>query len=149
MSATRKQILLAEDDPNDVLLLRRAFRGTGLPEPELVVSDGEEAIAYLEGSGGFADRERYPLPSLLLLDLKLPRRSGFEVLEWVRRRAGMSNLPVVVLTSSRQPADIDRAYELRANSYLVKPATLEGLREMVRALDLYWLRMNEGPAVAR
>lgn len=115
MSATRKQILLAEDDPNDVLLLRRAFRGVALP----------------------------------LLDLKHPRRWGFEVLEWVRRHAGMSKLPVVVLTSSRQPADIDRAYELRANSYLVKPATLEGLREMVHALELYRLRMNEGPAVAR
>ena len=149
MSATQRQILLAEDDPNDVLLLRRAFRGAGLPEPELVVSDGEEAIAYLEGTGSFADRERYPLPALLLLDLKLPRRSGLEVLEWVRRHAGLSRLPVVILTSSRQPADVDRAYDLRANSYLVKPASLEALREMVSALDLYWLRMNESPGAAR
>lgn len=146
MSAGRYPILLAEDDENDVLLLRRAFRGAGLPEPELVVSDGEEAIAYLEGRGEYGDRERFPLPALLLLDLKLPRRSGFEVLQWVRARAGITRLPVVVLTSSRQQTDIERAYDLHANSYLVKPATLDALKEMVRALDLYWLGMNENPA---
>jgi CheY-like chemotaxis protein len=146
MSAGDRRILLVEDDPNDVLLMRRAFRAAGLPEPGTVLSDGEEAIAYLAGENGFADREKYPLPTLLLLDLKLPRRSGFEVLEWLRQQERTSRLPVVVLTSSRQPDDVNRAYDLRANSYLVKPATLEGLREMVRMLDLYWLRLNEGPA---
>ena len=149
MTTARRQILLAEDDPNDVLLLRRAFRLAGLPEPEQVVSDGEEAVAYLDGAGEYADRERHPLPGLLLLDLKLPRRSGFEVLEWVRGDPRVSALPIVVLTSSRQPGDVERAYALRANSYLVKPATQGGLREMVQALDLYWLRMNEGPVLQR
>ena len=146
MSTGDRRILLVEDDPNDVLLLRRAFRAAGLPEPGQVVTDGEEAIAYLAGEARFSDRERYPLPTLLLLDLKLPRRSGFEVLEWLRRQTATSRLPVVVLTSSRQPEDVRRAYDLHANSYLVKPATLEGLREMVRMLDLYWLRLNEGPS---
>ena len=147
MTTGDRRILLVEDDPNDVLLLQRAFRGAGLPEPGQVVSDGEQAIAYLAGAGQYADRERFPLPILLLLDLKLPRRSGFEVLEWLREQQGTSRLPVVVLTSSRQSDDVQRAYDLRANSYLVKPASLEGLKEMVRMLDLYWLQLNEAPAL--
>ena len=148
MKGNGHTILLAEDDPNDVLLLRRAFRSAGLPEPGQVVSDGDEVIAYLTGQDGYADRERYPFPALLLLDLKMPRRSGFEVLEWLRDQPVLSRLPVVVLTSSSQSSDIQRAYDLRANSYLVKPATLEGLREMVRAVDLYWLRTNAVPPLA-
>ena len=143
MSMGDQRILLVEDDPNDVLLLRRAFRSAGLPEPGQVASDGEEAIAYLGGEGAFADRERYPLPELLLLDLKLPRRSGFEVLAWVREQERTSRLPVVVLTSSRQEDDVRRAYDLGANSYLVKPGSFDGLKEMVQAVDLYWLRLNE------
>lgn len=147
MTTGERRILLVEDDPNDVLLLRRAFRGVGLPEPGQVISDGEQAIAYLGGASEYADRELYPLPTLLLLDLKLPRRSGFEVLKWLREQQGTSRLPVVVLTSSRERDDVQRAYDRGANSYLVKPALLEGLRDMVRMLDLYWLQLNEPPAL--
>ncbi len=138
-------ILLVEDDPNDVLLIRRAFRKSNVANPIQVVGDGEEAIAYLSGQGPYADRERYPLPLLLLLDLKLPRKSGFEVLEWLRQQPGLKRLPVVVLTSSAETPDVNRAYDLGANSYLVKPVRFEDLLHMVRTLNLYWLIINEKP----
>jgi len=138
-------ILLVEDDPNDVLLIQRAFRKSDVANPIQVVGDGEEAIAYLSGRGPYADRERYPLPVLLLLDLKLPRKSGFEVLEWLRQQPGLKRLPVAVLTSSAETPDINRAYDLGANSYLVKPVRFEGLLRMVQTLNLYWLIINEKP----
>jgi CheY-like chemotaxis protein len=138
-------ILLVEDDPNDVLLIRRAFRKSDVANPIQVVGDGEEAIAYLSGRGPYADRERYPLPVLLLLDLKLPRKSGFEVLEWLRQQRGLKRLCVAVLTSSSETPDINRAYDLGANSYLVKPVRFEGLLRMVQTLNLYWLIINEKP----
>ena len=138
-------ILLVEDDSNDVLLIQRAFRKSDVANPIQVVGDGEEAIAYLSGRGPYADRERYPLPVLLLLDLKLPRKSGFEVLEWLRQQPGLKRLPVAVLTSSAETPDINRAYDLGANSYLVKPVRFEGLLRMVQTLNLYWLIINEKP----
>jgi len=138
-------ILLVEDDPNDVLLIRRAFRKSDVANPIQVVGDGEEAIAYLSGRGPYADRERTPLPVLLLLDLKLPRKSGFEVLEWLRQQPGLKRLPVAVLTSSAETPDVNRAYDLGANSYLVKPVRFEGLLRMVQTLNLYWLIINEKP----
>ena len=106
MSASRppelhRVILLVEDDPNDILLIQRAFRKANLTTALRVVKDGDEAIAYLSGKGPYRDRRRYPLPVLILLDLKLPRRSGFEVLQWLKARLGLRRIPVVVLTSSR------------------------------------------------
>ncbi len=138
-------ILLVEDDPNDVLLIQRAFRKARLVNPLQVVRDGEEAIAYLGGEGAYADREQYPLPALVLLDLKLPRRSGFEVLQWIRQHAGLKRVPVVVLTSSRNGPDINQAYELGANSYLVKPVGFEGLVDLLKAVHLYWMVLSEKP----
>ncbi len=145
MSAREDVILLAEDDPNDVLLIQRAFQRSLVANPLQVVRDGEEALAYLSGQGLFADRERHPLPVLMLMDLKMPRKSGLEVLEWVRRQPGLKRLPIVVLTSSNQNPDINRAYELGANSYLVKPAGFDSLLELVKNLDMYWLILNEKP----
>jgi CheY-like chemotaxis protein len=145
MSAQEGVILLAEDDPNDVLLIQRAFQRNHLANPLQVVRDGEEALAYLSGAGTFADRERHPLPVLMLMDLKMPRKSGLEVLEWVRKQPGLKRLPIVVLTSSNQSPDINRAYELGANSYLVKPAGFDSLLELVKNLDVYWLILNEKP----
>lgn len=139
------EILLVEDNPDDVLLIQRAFRKLGAVNPLRVVSDGEQAVAYLAGEGPYADRDAHPLPSLLLLDLKLPRRSGFEVLEWLRGRPGLRRLPVVVLTSSRESQDVGRAADLGANSYLVKPVQFDALQEMVRTLRLYWIQLNERP----
>lgn len=140
-------ILLVEDDSNDVLLIQRSFRTARLANPLQVVVDGEEAVAYLSGQGPYADRERSPLPVMMLLDLKLPRKSGFEVLEWLRQQPGLKRLPVVVLTGSQETTDIDRAYDLGVNSYLVKPVTATGLLDMVKAFDLYWLILNEKPNV--
>jgi len=145
MSVRDEVILLAEDDPNDVLLIQRAFQRNHVANPVQVVRDGEEALAYLSGQAPFADRERHPLPVLMLMDLKMPRKSGLEVLAWVRHQPGLKRLPIIVLTSSNQSPDINRAYELGANSYLVKPAGFDSLLDLVKNLDMYWLILNEKP----
>ena len=145
MNARDGVILLAEDDPNDVLLIQRAFQRNHVANPVQVVRDGDEALAYLRGQAPFADRERHPLPVLMLMDLKMPRKSGLEVLEWVRQQPGLKRLPIIVLTSSNQSPDINRAYELGANSYLVKPAGFDSLLDLVKNLDMYWLILNEKP----
>ncbi len=142
-------ILLAEDNATDALMVQRAFRKAHLLNPVQVVDDGDKAVAYLSGQGPYADREKYPLPVLLLLDLKLPRRSGLEVLEWLRQQEGLKRLPVVVLTSSKESSDVNRAYDLGANSYLVKPVDFDPLLEMVKTLGLYWVLMNEKPETDR
>jgi CheY-like chemotaxis protein len=138
-------ILLAEDNATDALMVQRAFKKAHLMNPVQVVDDGDKAVAYLAGEGPYADREKCPLPVLLLLDLKLPRRSGLEVLEWLRKQDGLKRLPVVVLTSSKESSDVNRAYDLGANSYLVKPVDFDALMEMVKTLGLYWVVMNEKP----
>ena len=145
MSVREGVILLAEDDANDVLLIQRAFQRNLVSNPVQVVRDGNEAVAYLSGQAPFADRERHPLPVLMLMDLKMPRKSGLEVLEWVRQQPGLKRLPIIVLTSSNQSPDINRAYELGANSYLVKPAGFDSLLDLVKNLDMYWLILNERP----
>ncbi|MCK4255749.1 response regulator [candidate division WOR-3 bacterium] len=145
MSSVDPNILLVEDDPNDVLLIKRAFRKINFSHSLQVVEDGEEAIAYLAGQSLYVNRERYPLPSLVLLDIKLPRKSGFEVLDWLRKQPALKRLPVVVVTSSRDSIDINRAYDLYANSYLVKPFNFNDWLEMVEALNIYWLTLNEDP----
>jgi CheY-like chemotaxis protein len=148
MERREATVLLVEDDANDVLLTERAFAQAGLVNPLQVVSDGEQAIAYLGGEGRYADRQRHPLPILVLLDLKLPRVSGFEVLAWLRAAPDIRRLPVVVLTSSEQSPDINRAYDQGANSYLVKPVGFERLLALVKMVGLYWIITNHGPAIA-
>ena len=138
-------ILIAEDNPDDVTLIRRAFVKAALPSSLQIVRDGDSAIAYLSGTDGFEDREAFPFPALLLLDLKLPRRSGFDILTWIRSHQHLRRLPIVVLTSSREGGDINRAYELGANSYLMKPVKFEHLLEMVKTVNQYWIGMNEKP----
>ena len=138
-------MLIVEDDPTDVLLIQRAFQKANVTSSQQVVSDGDNAVAYLAGQGPYADRTIYPLPVLVLLDLKLPRRSGLEVLEWVRQQPGLKRLPVVMLTASRETKDINRAYDLGANSYLVKPVDLDPLVDMMKNVGIYWLLLNEKP----
>ncbi|HEX2222963.1 MAG TPA: response regulator [Thermoanaerobaculia bacterium] len=145
-SQASRSILLVEDNPDDALLLQRAFRKLGDESRIRVLNNGENALAYLAGEGDYADRVRFPLPDLMLLDLKLPRRSGFEVLEWLRGQPGLRRLPVVVLTGSREAADVERAADLGANSYLVKPVGFEALLELVAAFQSYW-RLNEWPGL--
>ncbi|GBL45318.1 response regulator [Sulfuriferula multivorans] len=147
MNITLPTLLLVEDDPNDIMLFRRAKDKTNLANPLQVVEDGEAAVAYLSGQGQYADRNRYPLPALVLLDLKLPRKSGLEVLAWLREQPGLRRLPVVVMTSSKESTDVGLAYDLGANSYLVKPVAFDNLLEMIKALGLYWFILNEKPDI--
>ena len=137
-------ILLAEDDPNDVILFQRAMERASLSADSLkVVRDGEKAISYLSGQGIYADRDLYPLPALLLLDLKMPRKSGPEVLSWLRKQPQLRYLIVVFLTSSDSAEDVRLAYEAGANSYLVKPVEFTEMVEMIRNVSYYWLELNE------
>lgn len=145
MEAKRATILLVEDDPNDVLLIQRAFERANIANPISVVRGGEDAIAYLEGTGNYADRDAHPFPVVMLLDLKLPRKSGLEVLEWLKSKDILKRLPVVILSSSTESTDVDRAYDLGVNSYLVKPVTFDALIEIVKNAGLYWVIMNEKP----
>jgi CheY-like chemotaxis protein len=127
-------ILHVEDDPNDTLLFEHACRKAGVVFDLQAVSDGDQAIAYLRGSESFSDRIKHPLPKLILLDLKMPRVSGFDVLAWLRSETSLKQVPVVVLTSSNHDADVKRAYDLGAKSYLIKPVGFEALVELVRTL---------------
>lgn len=132
-------ILLVEDDEADILLLRRALRNARIANPLIEVRDGQTAIQYLAGNGVYADRARYPIPFLMLLDLRLPKLSGFEVLEWIREQPEWAELIVVVLTSSVHVPDEARAHELGANSYLVKPGNFDELVELVKGIKGRWL----------
>jgi CheY-like chemotaxis protein len=149
MNADEFPILLVEDSPDDALLIQRAFRKANMANPVQLVRDGEEAVAYLSGAPPWDDRAQFPLPVFMLLDLKLPRRSGLEVLAWVRQESTVKRLPVVVLTSSRESMDVNRAYDLGVNSYLTKPVGFEALLEMVKSVNLYWLVLNEYPEIRR
>jgi len=139
-------ILLVEDNPDDVMLVQYAFDKAGILNPLEVVADGDAAVDYIGRTGAYAGREGQPGPDLILLDLKLPRRSGFEVLSFVRQHELTRHTPVVVLTSSDQEADIRRSYERGANSFLVKPIGRDGLIDMASALKAYWIKLNRGVA---
>jgi CheY-like chemotaxis protein len=130
-------VLHVEDEPSDRLIVSLAFQKAAPHVSLHAVVNGEEAIAYLSGQGIYADRERHPMPRVVLLDLKLPRKSGFEVLEWIRSRPELKTLPVLMLTSSQEPADLDRASALGANSYLVKSVDLKEMREIVKGVGEY------------
>lgn len=127
-------ILLVEDDESDVLFLERAFRKAGLAFPIHTVGNGKEAISYLSGVGPFSDRQRHPMPTHLILDLKLPEKSGLEVLEWIRNSSDHRALPVAILTSSSESSDIRRSRKLSADCYFVKPMSFEGLVAIVRVI---------------
>jgi CheY-like chemotaxis protein len=142
-------ILLAEDREDDVILIRKAFRRAGLNNPIHLVTDGEEAIAYLNGDRPYTNRDEYPLPHLLLLDLKMPIKDGFDVIRWVRQQPGLQLLPIVVLTSSDQMRDVNEAYQLGANSFLVKPFEFDNLIALSKALYDYWLSINRTPTTFR
>jgi CheY-like chemotaxis protein len=141
-------ILVVEDREDDILLIRRAFEWASVPNPTQVVRDGE-AIAYLIGEGKYANRDEYPLPILVLLDLKLPRKDGFEVLSWIRRQPGIRSIPVVVLTSSNQIRDVNRAYQLGANSFFVKELDFQGTVDLSKLLQSYWLKKTLTPEASR
>src|SRR3712207_1757180 len=139
-------VLLVEDNPDDADLIAHAFRKAQAPHRLEMVGDGEQAIDYLTGRLPIEGGEPQPLPAVVLLDLKLPRQSGFAVLAWIRANPHIRHVPVVVLTSSGQDEDIRRAYELGANSYLVKPVRRDALLEIVQMVNRYWADLNRLPA---
>jgi CheY-like chemotaxis protein len=138
-------ILVAEDDPNDVFFLRRAFQKAQIKCQILDVSNGQDAILYLQGVAPYSNRAAYPLPQLLLLDLKMPLMNGFDVLEWLRNRPELSQIPALVLSSSGHDEDVTRARQLGARAYLVKPSDLTQLAQLAREVGAQWL---QGTALA-
>jgi CheY-like chemotaxis protein len=140
-------ILVAEDDPSDAFFLQRAFSKVGKTVALQFVRDGQEVVDYLRGEGTFADRHLYPMPDLLLLDLKMPRMDGFEALTWIRKQPSLRRLPVLIFSGSEQLQDINKAYDLGANSYLVKPHATQELMGLVNRLWDYWLGSNRSAHV--
>lgn len=144
MTVSAPAILVAEDDAQHRLLIRAALAAAKLANPVQLVSDGDAAIAYLAGGGDYADRDRYPLPVLVLLDVHMPGASGLEVLAWLRARSGrLGQIPTVLLTASDDEADIDGAFAAGATSYLVKPVGFDALLDVVRTLGLPWMLLGE------
>src|SRR6266404_2203215 len=137
--ANKIPILMVDDSKDDVFLLCRAFEKAGLDNSILHVSDGQEAVEYLSGENGFEDRSRYPLPKLMLLDVKMPRRDGFDVLQWLLTRKDLEKLPVVMLSSSLRPEDVKKAKSLGATEYLCKPIESEGFGQIVQTIATRWL----------
>jgi len=140
MSVATPVVLYVEDEENDVFFMELAWKRLGLGDTLRVVRNGSEAIDYLSGKNVFSDRHANPLPSLVLLDLNLPMYSGFEVLEWIRQRPGLERLPVVILSSSDQPRDIEQAAKLRADEFITKPSAPEQLVDVVQRVCDVWLK---------
>lgn len=138
-------VLYMEDEENDVFIMQHAWKNAAILNPIKVVTDGEQGIQYLSAQGKFADRGQYPMPFLVLLDLKLPKESGFNVLKWIRTNPAIHTLLVVVITSSNHPEDVHRAHALGANAYLIKPPTPEALVEMAASLRDFWIKNAETP----
>jgi len=140
-----KPILLVEDNPDDVKLTLRAFKQSNVLNPIIVARDGVEALDYLFGTGSHAGRDATELPAVMLLDLKLPKLDGIEILRRVRADERTRLLPVVVLTSSKEEHDIFQSYDLHANSYIRKPVDFDQFLEAVKQIGIYWLLLNEPP----
>ena len=142
---TKDMILVAEDSESDTFVLRRAFEKANINAELRFVEDGQDAVDYLSGSGVFGDRKANSLPKLLLLDLRMPRLNGFDVLGWVKKDSTLRRLPVAVFSSSNVDKDVDLAYDLGANSYLIKPHSTTDLADLVERLKKYWLEANRCP----
>jgi CheY-like chemotaxis protein len=140
---------LVEDREDDIILIRRSFKIASLKNPLHVVRTGEEALAYLNGEGKYSMRAEYPLPILVLLDLKLPGMDGFEVLKWIRAQPGLRGLPVVVLTCSTEIRDVNRAYQLGANSFFVKELEFEQSVDVADLIRRYWVNKSLKPESSR
>ena len=139
---TEHCILQVEDEEADIFLLKHIFKKAGITNPVQAVTDGQMAIDYLAGNGAYADRQKYPLPALVLLDLKLPRKTGLEVLDWIRQQPGLKRLIVIAFSSSAFQEDINRCYDLGATCYIQKSGDLDSSIEMARLLKGWWLGCN-------
>lgn len=137
-----RSLLIVDDNEDDRFLWREACRAAGIPNPLQEVRDGVEAIEYLMGAGRYADRAQFPRPALMFLDLKMPRKNGFEVLEWMRADRNMHDIPVLVMSASGLVSDVDQAYRLCANAFIVKPVSAKDLVEVAKAVRAFWLGIN-------
>jgi CheY-like chemotaxis protein len=144
MSPTLPPILAAEDEKSDALILKLAFERAKLPNPLVMVRDGQEAVDYLSGHGPYADRSAYPLPALVVIDLKMPRLSGFDVLTWLTTQPAFQQLPVVVLSSSADESDMKQARQLGARDYFVKPHSFDRLIDLAVQMQARWLTATPG-----
>ncbi len=140
---TNLPILQVEDDDHDVFFLAHAFKKAAITNPVQVDHDGQEAIDYLSGKGRFSDRSKFPLPCLIILDLKMPRRTGMEVLAWLRQESDLPPLPVIVFSSSAHRDDVDRAFVLGANAFVSKPSSVEERIRFAKSVKEFWLYFNE------
>jgi CheY-like chemotaxis protein len=141
-------VLLVEDNPADILLMQRVFQAETWRHISLqILKNGNAALAYLEGEGEYGDRDRYPLPVLILLDWNLPGRSGAEILIWLKQQPILKRLPIIILSSSGEKNSVNRAYDLGANSYLVKPTGIAMLTALLNNLHTYWFRLSEKPTL--
>ena len=145
---TRLPILHVEDSDTDVYLLRYAFKVAGIDYPIQNVGDGQQAIDYIRGAGKFKDRKQYPLPCAVLLDLKLPYVMGLDVLQWIRQESRFKSLIVIVLSSSFYEKDVERAYSLGANAFLIKPGDVNSFADMCKAISHFWLTYNQPPLIS-
>lgn len=134
----RFTILLVEDDDNDILLIERALKKHYVDKPVHIARNGHDAIEYLSGHGRFSDRAKYPFPDVVITDLKMPKMSGFELLAWLDEHQEYRVIPTIVLSSSQEDSDVTRAYDLGANTYMVKPTDFDGLGKMVKTIKDYW-----------
>jgi len=145
----RLKLLVAEDSEFDLFLFKRALQRAGIACDAYFVSDGQEAMDYFRGLDQFADRQIYPLPDVLLLDINMPRLSGFDVLKWLKAQPSLSSTPVIIFSSSQDNRDVSRAYSLGANSYMSKVTEPQRLAEMVETFEHYWLEFNLLPYLER
>ena len=143
-----KSVLLVEDDEDDVFFVQKAFSKAGVTNRLDVTRDGQQAIDYLSGTGEYSDRAAYPLPAVVILDLKLPRVWGMDVLKWIREQPGLRALPVIIFTGSDDALDAQDAFRLGANSYFQKPQDVENLYTLVPSLCEFWLKWNRVPPMA-
>ena len=140
----QQTMLLVDDSETDLLLMRAAFKKANYNSPLQEVRNGEEAIAYLKGEGAYCDRTKFPLPTVMLLDLNMPKKNGFDVLAWVRAQPVLKRLAIIILTASMRTEDVERAFDLGATSFLVKPGNLDALAAMLRCL-CDWVQINHFP----
>lgn len=143
MPPPNRPILLVEDDENDVLFMKMALEAAGVQNRLFVVTDGGQALEYLGGTGEFTDRKKFPVPYLILLDLKLPQVMGLDVLKWLRGKDELASTVVIVVSASANPADVEAAYRHGANAYIVKPPSFDKLQSAVQSIRDFWLRWNQ------
>jgi CheY-like chemotaxis protein len=140
-----RTILLIEDEPTDAQLILRGFEKAKVLNPIVHLTNGDDALRYLAGRGEFTDRLKYPIPALILLDLKLPGLTGIQLLQWLHVQGELKRIPLVVLTADDRQDIVNAAYDLGANSYLVKPGNAADIVRMVKVIQSYWLALNEPP----